>query len=458
MPLNRLTPALLLAVALASPRDARAQLFGNTKLDITTSPNSAVIFRVRPQDNTLVQIGVGAAQFELRKDDPNTVVIRLEGFRDLERTFPRDGDYKGAKRQYFLPLTDRIVAITALPYDARILVNGEIKGQRQVQVDVPEGGSTTVELRAPGFAPVKRVYEWPKGSTNYPPANERLELRDRRINVSVAPAGTEVFVGETRLGADQADVVVPQGTCVRVKAVKEGWAPVERQYCHKEETPAPPQADRIPLTARIVMVNAPADARVYANGKLVGTGPVPVRLPEDGCVSVLVQRPAYMPWSQQYCNGSATPDASVIPISETVEMNADESWAASEASVQANVNIGIEVGEKLTEEKAWKLVSAIVLSHFDVLENSDRETGYLRTAWRTKSFEQGSVIRTRMIVIRVGDSPLRYGVKIVSERLKDRVIVSDRQQMSTEDENFEPWPRLLNTYKDIISEMQSRLK
>jgi hypothetical protein len=26
-----------------------------------------------------------------------------------------------------------------------------------------------------------------------------------------------------------------------------------------------------------------------------------------------------------------------------------------------------------------------------------------------------------------------------------------------EDENFVPWDRLLNTYKDLISEMQSRL-
>jgi hypothetical protein len=450
--------ALLLLLTGFVPADAGAQLFGNTKLEITTSPATATIYRIRPQDNALVPIGVGAAQFELKKDDPNTVVIQQDGFREFQRTFPRDGDYGGTKRQFFLPLTSRIVAITALPYDARILVNGEPAGQRQLEVDVPEGGSTTVELRASGFASVRRVYEWPKGSTNYPPASERLELRDRRVSVSVAPAGTEVFIGDTRLGAGQVDVLVPTGTCVRAKAVKEGWAPVERQYCHKEDVTPPPPADQITLTARVVTVAAPADARVFVNGKLVGTGPVPVRLPEDGCVTVLVQRPAFMPWTHQYCNGTASTDATTLPISEAVEMSADESWAASEASVQANVNIGIEVGEKYPEERAWRLISAIVLSHFDVLENSDRETGYLRTAWRTKTFEQGAVIRTRMIVIRVGDNPLRYGVKIVSERLKDRVIVSDRQQMSTEDENFEPWPRLLNTYKDIISEMQSRLK
>jgi len=452
----------ILAGAVAStgvaPADAAAQLFGSTKLQITTSPATATIYRIRPQDQAEVPIGIGSAQFELKKDDPNTLVIKLDGFRELRRSFPRDDDYSGTKRQFYLPLTNRIVAITALPYDAKIHVNGTEMGQRQREVEVPEGGSTTVELKAPGFASVKRVYEWPKGSTTYPPVAERLELRDRLVTVRTAPAGAELFVGDTRLGEDQVEVLVPQGTCVRAKAVKEGWAPLERQYCHKEDSPPPPQSDQLLLTARIVTVAAPQDARVYANGKLVGSGSVPVRLPEDGCVTVLVQRPAYMPWTQQYCSGTAGASATAIPVSDAVDMAADESWAASEASVQANVNIGVEVGEKVPEERAWRLISAIVLTHFDVLENSDRETGYLRTAWRTKTFEQGAVIRTRMIVIRNGDSPLRYGVKIVSERLKDRVIVSDRQQMSTEDENFEPWPRLLNTYKDIISEMQSRLK
>jgi hypothetical protein len=42
-------------------------------------------------------------------------------------------------------------------------------------------------------------------------------------------------------------------------------------------------------------------------------------------------------------------------------------------------------------------------------------------------------------------------VKIVSERNKI-IGVSVK-----EDENFLPWDRLLNTYKDVIGEMQSRL-
>jgi hypothetical protein len=62
------------------------------------------------------------------------------------------------------------------------------------------------------------------------------------------------------------------------------------------------------------------------------------------------------------------------------------------------------------------------------------------------------VVRTRIIVKRQSDSPLRYVVKIVSERNKDGIY------SLTEDEAFDAWDRLLNSYKDVISEMQARLK
>ena len=57
-----------------------------------------------------------------------------------------------------------------------------------------------------------------------------------------------------------------------------------------------------------------------------------------------------------------------------------------------------------------------------------------------------------MIVKRASESPLRYTMKIVSERNKMAGV------SVKEDENFVPWDRLLNTYKDVIGEMQARLK
>jgi hypothetical protein len=93
-----------------------------------------------------------------------------------------------------------------------------------------------------------------------------------------------------------------------------------------------------------------------------------------------------------------------------------------------------------------------VLSHFDVLENADRETGYLRTAWQSKSYSDGAVvIRTRVIIKRTSSDPLRYTVKLASERSKGAgASVRD-------DDSFAPWDRVLAGYQGLIGELQAKL-
>jgi hypothetical protein len=294
------------------------------------------------------------------------------------------------------------------------------------------------------------VYRWEKGSTEYPPARDRFELLDRRVSVMAAPSGSEIFVGETKLGDGDADVVVSRGGCTTVRVQKAGWSPTERQYCNKEGLPEPPASDRVALAGRVVAVNAPAGARIFVNQKQAGTGSFSVKVPDGGCVKVHVEQSGFVSWDQEFCSQDNAP---VPPLEQAVELVTDDSYAASVASDQANVNITVEVSPKLNEVQAWKLLASIVLGSFDVLENSDSQTGYLRTAWQTKSWKDlGVVVRTRIIVKRQSDSPLRYVVKIVSERNKDGIY------SLTEDEAFVAWDRLLNTYKDVISEMQARLK
>jgi hypothetical protein len=224
----------------------------------------------------------------------------------------------------------------------------------------------------------------------------------------------------------------------------------DRSYCNKEGMAPPPINDRITLAGRQVEVRAPEAAKIYVNHKQAAVGAYSVQVKEGSCVAVRVEQPGYLPFDKEYC---VQPNAPEPPPEELVKLSPDDSYAASVASDQANVNVTIEVGAGKTEEAAWKLVSSIVLGAFDILENSDRETGYLRTAWQIKSWNNNAVVvRTRVIVKRASDSPLRYTVKIVSERNKYAGV------SVKEDENFEAWDRLLNTYKDVISEMQSRLK
>lgn len=133
-------------------------------------------------------------------------------------------------------------------------------------------------------------------------------------------------------------------------------------------------------------------------------------------------------------------------------------FAPSRATDQAYIAVTIECSPPRSEAQAWKLLASIALSHFDVLENSDSESGYLRTACAVKLFYRAEgrvperLVRTRVIVKRTSESPLRYTVKLVSK-------LSRTAGGSPEhDELFEPWDRLLNSYADVIAVLQARLK
>lgn len=414
-------------------------------LELTSEPATATIYRVRALDNTLIPIGVGSARLKLERNDPNTVVVKQEGFREVRRSFFREAPYPD--KRFTLTLTKRLVQITALPYDATVFVNGEARGQRSVEVEVDTNASVTIEVRKPGFAPTKRVYRWDRKNAELPPASERIELQDRRIALT-APPGAEILSGENVLGTGDAFLVVPRGSCTAVRVQKSGYVPTDRQYCNKEEMPDTPITDRIELQGRVVAVTASPSARIFVNQKQVAMGSFPVRIPDGGCVKVAVAQEGYLGWEQQYC---ADAPGAALPLEQNVELSVDDAFSASTASEQANKNITVEVNLKLTEAAAWKLLSSIVLSHFDILENSDSQTGYLRTAWVKKSWTSGRVVRTRLIVKRTSDSPVRYAVKIVSEVNKN-VLAS-----SSDDENFEEWNRLLNVYKDVLAEIQARL-
>ena len=417
-------------------------------LNITAQPASATIYRVKVQDNSLVPLGTGSAKLRLEKNDPNTIVVRQEGFREVRRSFPRDDNYRN--KDFSIFLTKRIVQLSALPYDANIMVNGEVRGQRQLDLEVDEGQATTVEIAKRGFATVKRIYRWDKGG-DYPPAIDRVELLDRRVSINAGPTGVELFNDGAKIGDGDGELIVKRGTCATLKVTKSGWLPTERSYCNKDGLTDPPVADRVVLAGRVVNVNGPQGSRIFVNQKQAGVGSYPISISEGSCTKLRVEQTGYLSYEREYC---VQPNAPPPPLDDNVVLLQDDSFSASVASDQANVNVTMEVGATRTEEQAWKLMASIVLSHFDVLENSDSQTGYLRTAWQIKTYGQSNevVIRSRIIVKRASDAPLRYTVKIVSERNRMPGV------SVKEDENFVPWDRLLNTYKDVISEMQSRLK
>ena len=190
-----------------------------------------------------------------------------------------------------------------------------------------------------------------------------------------------------------------------------------------------------------------ADAEIYVNGKLLGKGSMELIVPNKDCIIVIVKKVGFLTEKIEFCNSRNLPKP---PKSYYLELKVDDAYIASTQTDIANIDIEL-VCKAQTKDKAWRLINQIILSHFDVIEMTDKETGYLRTAWSLQTFKQNS-IRTRVILKQSGESPVVFKVKLVSEEsgLPRTSVKSDQL--------YREWDRVLRTYSSIISELQARIK
>lgn len=199
----------------------------------------------------------------------------------------------------------------------------------------------------------------------------------------------------------------------------------------------------------IIKVNcSETDARIFADGNFVGISSAEITITYPGKVLVEAKKTGYITASTiiYYDNKHSKPDEKQAYV---LNMVVDESWNASTTSDHANRDVEIKTSK--TEDEAWRLISEIVTSTFDVIETSDKAAGYMRTSWVVQNFNQNTV-RTRVIIKSAGTEPLKYKIKIVSED-------SGLPQTSVkDDEKFKTWDRILKKYSGLIEELQTRLR
>ena len=187
------------------------------------------------------------------------------------------------------------------------------------------------------------------------------------------------------------------------------------------------------------------DAKIYVDGKLMGSGQLEIMIPPYACVAVKIEKVGYLDGLIEFCN---KPNYSPPPKTYFYQMEKDDAYDASVSTDVANVDIEVKTTKK--EDDAWKLLSQIITTYFDVLEVTDKNTGYLRTAWVVQTFKQ-KTIRTRIIVKLASTDPLAYKIKLVSE------VANSNQVSVKSDEMFKEWDRILRKYREVIHEAQTRL-
>ena len=199
------------------------------------------------------------------------------------------------------------------------------------------------------------------------------------------------------------------------------------------------------LKKKVTISASQNDADIYVDGQLMGNGQLDVVILNNSCVTENVVKTGYLVEQLTFCNKKS---ASKPPKTYYVEMRRDDAF---DASIQTDIaNVDINLSSNKSEEETWKLISQIIMSYFDVIEVTDRETGYLRTSWVVQTFKQNT-IRTRVIVKLGSSNPLTYKVKLVSEQ-SGRAATSVKS-----DELFKEWDRVLRKYQSVLDELQNRL-
>ncbi len=197
------------------------------------------------------------------------------------------------------------------------------------------------------------------------------------------------------------------------------------------------------VKSRTLTINTESGATIFVDGKLIGPTTAEIKVPAYSTANVRIEKAGFVTEERNYINDGNHE----IPRSDYIKLEVDEAYENSFTTDIANHDIDIRTN--LKEDDAWKLVSRVITTTFDVIEVTDKATGYMRTSWVTKSFKNAT-IRTRLIIKTGSSDPLVYKAKLVSE-------IGKAGATAGQDENFKPWDRVLRTFENVIPDLQSRL-
>lgn len=202
------------------------------------------------------------------------------------------------------------------------------------------------------------------------------------------------------------------------------------------------------VAQKVNITTTPQSAKIYVNGVSMGAGQLVVTVPSKECVTVEIREEGYIPEVRTYCKKRGV---SPPPKSDYFQLQPDESYTSSIQSDIANNEILLNVKTGRTKEEAWKTIVSTVLGRFDILENNDEKSGYLRTSWIGQTFKTNTV-RMRVIIKLSSEDPLAYKIKFISE-------YSGRAGTPfNADEQFHPFNRILKKYDGFLEEMTTKLK
>ena len=197
----------------------------------------------------------------------------------------------------------------------------------------------------------------------------------------------------------------------------------------------------------------PDNAKIYVDGSEVGNGTYTVKFNKRTDFYMLkFECPGYITKQVKLLKSNPNKTIAYKMAKDEFFFNSvgPNGGANGEDAVDvANRWFEVSVRKGLTEDQTWKRLMAIASKNFDNVEIRDKSAGWIRTAWKKKTFTS-QVVRTRLeIKINTDmDDEITYKVKISSE-------VNDPDCL--EDECFAQADRILKDFVEVINELQNKL-
>ncbi len=148
--------------------------------------------------------------------------------------------------------------------------------------------------------------------------------------------------------------------------------------------------------------------RVSIDGKFIGVAPVTVdlKIPINGSVATTEKEGSLGLWPAQFDKNQKGP--------VVIRLEEDQAYKQTIVSDVANKWQTIEPSTQISEDDAWKKIISIVTDNFNDVEQLDRASFYMRTAWKVRRYAY-SITRERLVIKRGVADKLTIKVQIESQ-------------------------------------------
>ena len=250
--------------------------------------------------------------------------------------------------------------------------------------------------------------------------------------------------------------VAPVTLDIKVRNKRPAEITVEKEGAMMEESQlvTSAQSDRIvvrlvPTHKKYTVVTEPVvDGRVEVNGEFVGIAPVTVNLSVTSSEPVLItaeRSEAVSRWPRQVTPSVSDTDSTIVvrlerdrAIVDTIECNTCNEW------------VNVTPRRTLSDsDRTWQKLISLITNSFPDLQQVDRISFYIRSAWRVREYPF-DIVRHRLVIKRGLGDDFTLRLLLESEKAVPR-------GNGYRDEDFRSWNRQFPVDQEMLQYLRDQL-